>query len=65
MRKRERFSARGVYLGENLSERPGTYWREEGCQTRELIGEREGGVCWRGVAFLERERRLSEKEPYY
>lgn len=56
MRKRERFSARGVYLGENLSERPGTYWREEGCQTRELIGEREGGVCWRGVAFLERER---------
>ena len=56
MRKRERFSARGVYLGENLSERPGTYWREEGCQTRELIGEREGGAYWRkrGGSLLER-----------
>ena len=65
MGQRERFSARGAYQGENLSERPGTYQRVEGCQTGELIREREGGICWRGVAFLERERRLSEEEPYY
>ena len=46
-------------IGERRVVRQGSLLEKE---RGELIGEREGGVCWRGVAFLERERerRLSE-----
>ena len=55
-KKREIFSKGSLFGREFIREAWDLLEREEGCQTRELIGEREGGAYWRkrGGSLLER-----------